>query len=235
MSQIVNVGNVKSNDYSDSRQPIRIRRNDRVLFVGKTGCGKTTTATILLAPLPFLVVLDPKHQFEWSTNVMKLSPRLSNQTLTTHRLSEAIKWESSYPIIYRPSRTECKTGCEAFWEWINWRENCIVFVDDVIGVCPTVNMPDGYLQAVQMGRGKNIGVWSATQRPARIPQNLISEAEHVFVFELSNPIDLKRVAEFTDPIILRERAYKHDCWYYGTREGKPRYMNAENIVVKVKR
>jgi hypothetical protein len=83
-----------------------------------------------------------------------------------------------------------------------------------------------------MGRTRNIGVWSVSQRPARIPQNLISEAEIIFAFELRVPIDLKRVASFTDPIIMKERAYNHDFWYYSVRNDEPYLMNAENVEIK---
>lgn len=221
-------------DASDSKtgspaHRIKVRQNDRVFIVGKTGSGKTTLVTILLVQVKFPVILDPKHQFSFRDVIKNF--RSENEFITSD-LKEAIRIDYDIPIIYRPSITECKAGCPTFWEWILYRENCIVYVDEVIAVSPSVNMPYGYARAVQMGRGKNIGVWSATQRPARIPQNLLSESEHVIAFELRNPVDIKRIADYTDPIIINERATDHDFWYYNVRDKKPIMLNANQVRIK---
>lgn len=231
MSPTVDAANAASVDISASRQPgINIRREDRVFIVGTTGSGKTHLCTILLARLPWVVVLDPKHQFHL--------PRGRNRrngepnALVTSNLTVASKWDDPLPIIYRPSVAECKQGCDEFWDWIWYRKQTIVYVDEVMAVSPSVNMPYGYMRCVQMGRSAGIGVWSATQRPARIPQNLISESEHYIAFELRNPRDLRRVADFTDPIIEADRARDHDFWYYDVRKRKPMKLNANMLRVK---
>jgi energy-coupling factor transporter ATP-binding protein EcfA2 len=226
MIKRVNAGNVVSKDDSVS-ETIRIKPNDRVLILGATGSGKSTLSTILLVHHPYHVVLDPKHQFTYQRGVRILS---GDQCITSD-LNEAYKYDEPYPVIYRPSVNECKDGCAAFWDWIWYRRNCIVYVDEVMAVSPSVNMPFGYQRAVQMGRSHDIGVWSTSQRPARIPQNLISESEHIIAFELRNPNDIKRVADFTDPIILSDRATKHDFWYYNVRDREPIKLNGRHIRV----
>jgi hypothetical protein len=232
MTSNVRASDVISVDTGSTNQSINIQRNDRVLFVGKTGSGKTTTAATLLARLPWVVVLDPKHQFVWSMNVSKSASHSLPPNIILTDLKEAERIAEPYPIIYRPNKYECKTGCEAFWSWIFWRENTIVYVDEVMAVIRNAQaLPDMYMQCVQMGRSRNIGVWSTSQRPTRIPQNLISESESFIMHELRNPRDLHRVAEFTDPRVERKPIRGHDFWYYGVREGVPRVVNAQNLYV----
>ena len=216
--------NAESNGGSES---IKIRRSDRVFIVGKTGSGKTTLATTLLARLPWVVVLDPKHQFTFDQAGNRRS-----DILITKSLAEADKHDDPTPIIYRPDVREAKAGCEDFWEWIWLRENTIVYVDEVTSVSPTVNMPYGYQRAIQQGRGKNIGVWSATQRPARIPTNLLTEAEHVFAFELRALNDLKRMAEYTDPIIIDERVKGFEFYYYSVRNKDVLKLNKDALKLR---
>lgn len=226
MTMTASVSHAESNGNLESAK-IRILKNDRVLILGATGSGKTTVATILLAPQPYHVVLDPKHQFTYRRGASKV---ISGNQIITSDLDEAYKYDEPYPIIYRPSVLECKDGCSAFWNWVWFRRNCIVYVDEVMAVSPSVNMPYEYQRCLQMGRSHGIGIWSTSQRPARIPQNLISESEHIIAFELRNPNDIKRVADFTDPILLSDRAVGHDFWYYNVRERKPVKLNGRRIV-----
>lgn len=226
MALDANAQSVKSSEKSDSGR-IRIRRSDRVFIVGKTGSGKSTLATTLLHRLPWVVVLDPKHQFTF--------PRRNNRRsdiLVTKNLSEAARFDEPYPIIYRPDVREARSGCDDFWGWIWDREETIVYVDEVMSVAPTINMPYGYQRAIQQGRAKNIGVWSATQRPARIPVNLLTEAEHVITFELRALNDLKRMAEYTDPIIMEEPVKGHDFYYYSVREENVLRLNRDMVKIK---
>lgn len=224
---MTNNASVSRADSNGDFQGIKIKRSDRVFIVGKTGSGKTTLATTLLARLPWVVILDPKHQFSFDQGRKRRS-----DILITKSLAEADKHDEPYPIIYRPDVREARGGCEDFWGWIWDRENTIVYVDEVTSVSPTVNMPYGYQRAIQQGRGKNIGVWSATQRPARIPTNLLTEAEHVFAFELRALNDLKRMAEYTDPIIIEERVKGYDFYYYGVREKDVLLLNKDSIRIR---
>jgi hypothetical protein len=231
--KVVPVSSAQSNGHSvNNPSKILIRPDDRVFIVGATGTGKTTIVQTLLARRPWVVILDPKHQFSLRSNARRTSTRGDKTEFVTSDLRKAINFDEPTPIIYRPGLLECKRGCPEFWEWIWQRENTVVYVDEVIAVSPAVNIPLAYGRCIQMGRSKNIGVWSATQRPARIPINLMSEAEHYIAFELRNPADIKRVAEFTDPVVLQDRATGHDFWYYSVRQRIPMKLNRDMMKVK---
>lgn len=205
---------------------ISIRAGDRCFIVGTTGSGKTYLARKLLSPQSDVIVVDPKHGFEWES-----VPKHGGGVITSD-FREVVRHEGPAPLIYRPSLSECSVGIPWFWVWIWSRENTIVYVDEVSAITKPTTIPYEFARCIQMGRSKNIGVWCGTQRPARVPIVILSEAEHDFVFRLRNPADAKRMAEYTDPEILRNPAHGHECWYYGDRDQVLVKTTADSIRVK---
>ena len=61
-------------------------------------------------------------------------------------------------------------------------------------------------------------MWTSTQRPAKIPLNFITEAEHDFIFSLRNARDRERMAEYTDDETLVKRPKGHAFWYFSDRD-----------------
>jgi hypothetical protein len=218
---------------SPSTRPI-VRRSDRLFIVGATGTGKTTLATIMLAPLTHIVVIDPKWHFSFHNPPFVRKPK-HGDPLVTSDLRKAERWDSPAPIVYRPEEGECSAGCPAFWRWIWDRENTIVFVDEVTLISRPYDLPSGYKRCVQQGRSRTIGVWSCTQRPAKVPTILLSEAEHFIAFETRAPQDLKRVTEYTTPEIGRDPATGYDFWYYGHRDKRPIKTDAYAWAGKVRK
>jgi hypothetical protein len=60
---------------------------------------------------------------------------------------------------------------------------------------------------------RNITVIYCAQRPAGLPGMCLSEANRVACFQLSNPMDRKKVAGYTDPALLT-MVTDHDFWWF---------------------
>lgn len=205
---------------------IDIKAGDRAFIVGTTGSGKTYLAEKLLSPLPDVVIVDPKHGFEWSG-----TPKHGKGVVLTD-FRDVVRHEGPDPLIYRPSLAECAAGIPWFWVWVWHRQNTKVYVDEVAAITKPTTIPWEFARCIQMGRSRKIGVWCATQRPARVPIVILSESEHDFIFRLRNPADLKRMAEYSDPAIFRDPARGHECWYYGDRDQVLVKTSADRIRVK---
>lgn len=182
------------------------RLTDRALFVGQTGSGKTTLARKLLelraSEGRHIAVLDPKGTLNWPE--YQLHRRLSTLVKATAPL-----------LMYRPTWEEIESGeaAEGFFKWAYLREHTTVYVDEVYAVTNGDTLPRYYLAGLTRGREKGVEMWSATQRPMRIPQVVMSEAEHTYAFHLKMPQDRAKVESMTGLEQSRMRLPKHHFWY----------------------
>lgn len=210
---------------------LRIKTGDHVFLVGTTGSGKTHLARIMLAPLTYLVILDPKHQFSWDQTKLPYG-----RGIMTQNPREVVQYTEKEPIIYRPDSGQLAAGIGWFWEWIWRRENTYLYIDEILPVCPKpMSPPFGLLKLYQMGRSRNISVIAATQRPSRVPLVCITEATHDFIFRLRNIEDRKRMAAYTDNKTLLDPPTGHEFWYYGDREQILIKTDADRLLMKTTR
>lgn len=164
---------------------------DRALFVGQTGSGKTTLARQLLKTRPFVVVIDSKGTLNWEEYTRAMTARqlmrLGNEPTENPRL------------LYRPSYDEMQNEAvqDSVWSWLYQRGHCTLYVDELAAVTNGEQAPRGYGAGLMRGRETGIEVWSATQRPTRIPRIALSESEHVYCFHLRLRQDRVRVQELT--------------------------------------
>lgn len=189
-----------------------IRNNDRVVLVGTTGSGKTTLLKALVSSRPWVLLYDPKGEWEepeWYTvrEASKLPSRLRPRT-------------RYYP---HPHFLRDREDLDRFFWHAYYAENVIVVVDEAyLATLTGTWMPPGYHACIAQGRSRGIGVWTATQRPFKIPQIILSESEHFFVFRLQAPQDRVAVWAWTGLDPREVGALEKWVWYYvheGQREG----------------
>jgi hypothetical protein len=119
-------------------------------------------------------------------------------------------------IIYRPSWEEMNMETfNAFFKWCFMRGQTIVWVDEVMSITPNPSViPDYYKAILTRGRELGVSVWSLTQRPSGISQLPISEASHIFGFDLNMPQDREKIAKVTGAPEFLEKPGKYLFWHY---------------------
>jgi hypothetical protein len=180
--------------------------HDRAVFVGQTGSGKTTLAHLVLEQRPYVVAYDPKGYLNW--------PGWKRFT-SLHALASVLGHDPDrHPhAIYRPSYAELsdERTVNAFFEWVYKREHTTVYVDELSAISSGDVYPWYFGANLTRGRERGISVFCATQRPARIPQIVLSESEHVYIYRLKLPRDRQRVAEMCgvdESVIAALRGYE---------------------------
>jgi hypothetical protein len=188
-------------------EAIRMRTNDRGVLIGKTGGGKTTLAKYLVEDnlKPYSVTWNPKN----SESITKW-----NQKHVT-KLSELIDAEEPR-LIYTPDPfyAEDKATQADFFYWIYERRYTRLYIDEATVVQYNGGMAPRYLSAVlNRGRERGVSTLTATQRPASIPMNVLSESEHFYVFKVNLPQDRQRIEALTG-LTVEDQADLEDFEFY---------------------
>jgi GTPase SAR1 family protein len=156
---------------------------DRALFVGMTGCGKTTLAHRLLnnSDGRRVMVFDLKRNLRWQGY---------SRYKHLKDVVAAVKRGEMF-IIYAPDDKEFDRPeyYDAFFKLCFRIGKCIVYIDEVTLCTSGAFMPRYYKACVQQGRELKISVWTATQRPTGIPKNLRTETENFYLFYLQDDKD----------------------------------------------
>lgn len=200
---------------------VRIRKNDRADFFGKTGSGKTTLARACLNMTDLRhVVLDPKWRYTdpGSKIVHTFNPKLDRQIVRiAPGVNDLDHWNETIFDV---------------WD----RGESILYIDEVTLLLPgTRTVLPWHRRAIVTGRERDLAVWNGTQRPTEIGSSVIfTEAEHFFLFRLQFAPDIDKVASFTGEQVPRYyrrlkaggRAAKHDFIYYNPEDDAALYVNA---------
>jgi hypothetical protein len=168
------------------------RPSDRAIFVGQTGSGKTTLAEQMASTRRYVVALDPKGLLKWKG--------YQRYTTLDGMLKAVNKAPEKLPrVIYAPTYDELldPDTVDDFFKWVYLRKNCLVYVDELYAITKNDTYPFHLGACYTRGRERQIETWGATQRPARVPQIVFSEAEHVYCFRLRMPQDRDRVEDMT--------------------------------------
>jgi hypothetical protein len=182
-------------------------RTDRAVLVGMTGSGKTTLAEQMLKFSRFVAVYDAKGLLRWDG-------------YERYRSLKGVTDSNAEKIIYSPSFIELRDFdfIDAFFAWVYQRGNCTAYIDEVYSVTKGPNLPLHYHACLTRGREKGVELLSATQRPMSIPNVILSESEHYYIFRLSMPNDRKKIEQTVALSEERIQALKKREFFYASAE-----------------
>lgn len=186
--------------------------DDRAVFVGKTGCGKTTLAEKICSQFSYVVVLDSKGELKWKNYQVCVS-----LDSVFNSVSEKIIWQPN-PHEQNPETYE------KFFKWIYDRENTVCYVDEVLAICKnSQDLPFWFRAILTRGRSRGIASFNSTQAPVYVPHWILSQAEHYYVFRMKLESDREKVEKITGISKTKLNALeKHEFYYANDAEFFPK-------------
>jgi len=196
--------------------------DSRLLLLGTSGSGKTRLLRELLAAgYERWIAIDAKGDF-W--------PKGRDYRLLSRPPWEDPKAWGSDRILYRPATADTRKGAslDAVLRWIYERQRAryddrrrrpgpglILAVEEAFMLSRS-----GHTQALSdaavSGRGLNLGLWVASQRPRWIPVEVRSESDRWFVFPLGYEEDEREVLRYAKGALdlddLQEAGTAHSFW-----------------------
>lgn len=190
------------------KMKILIRNDQRLVFVGATGSGKTVLAKHFLPRLNRVVVIDPKHTFKLDGfKARRTVPMIGKQ------------WR----IVYRP-RPEDDEDLADFCDDLFRMKNVTIYIDELSTLAERYPTTTAVIADIaRTGRERHVAVWSALQRPRWVPRVFFTEAEGVFMFNLRSGEDRAYMAQFTGPEVL-DPIEKFSFWYANADDEHPALM-----------
>lgn len=163
-----------------------VRFNDRALFLGSTGSGKSEVINWLFAGLQCQrVLIDTKPEFE----IAGVEP--------VHDVGE-IDWKQR-TIHYVTSPIADPAEFDELFRVLYGRRNLVTCVHELADVCDFQpnKTPKWFNAYLSKGRGRGLGLYMGSQRPVGVPVRARSENEHVFMIgeRFMVPDDHKTVAD----------------------------------------
>jgi len=171
---------------------MQIQTNERIFICGMTGSGKTEFAKRFLPFYPRVVFHDIKFRNSDLIQQYHFTPVHDVETLLFY-IQKGKK-----RILYQPAQGGEKEGVEDFnrvCEIIFKTRNIALVVDEAQSFMTGQQTPYWFGEIQRLGREYNIGCISLTQRPKAIPQTLLSESEHMFIFRLKLKQDRLKIME----------------------------------------
>lgn len=190
---------------------VDISPNQRYALVGKTRSGKTTFGMALACLLIPYYQKDADGWEAWWIDT-KGDPR-DLASLSEWGFSEKPKKTTRRLFTVRNDPRGAKNRklawekAQDIFEDAYDQQGVLVIVDEYVQVVKnSIFAGDSLLDIFQRGGGKQVGLIGMTQEPVYVPRQLISQASHQFLFNVSFPNDiryLKRMfTEYAPPLTM---------------------------------
>ncbi|HBH1802303.1 TPA: hypothetical protein KRM58_003523 [Clostridioides difficile] len=195
-----------------------INTDEHVFIAGMTGSGKSYLAENYLASYKNVVKLDTKDEVTERRKQGKplWGSLVENKDFTVVTTLTEIETVTTDKIIYVPNFEEQNLDFyNALMKWVYYRENTILWIDELMSVAESATKYPNYLKALMTrGRSKNVAVWSLTQRPVDIPTICTANSTHFFVFDLMLEQDRYKMMQVTGMPEMKDRPGKYLFWYF---------------------
>lgn len=189
--------------------------DERAIFLGGTGSGKTNLAMTMADQYDKFVYIDCQHNLEPKADSIYISK--------VDRLTWDLAFLRDRHIVFRPKiEDQTPQMFNNLLKMLHTRGRprdkrtgkfprpFTIYIDEAYSVGYASNFPHWATKIAVLDRQKGIGLWTASQRPVNIPIPLRSECAYYYVFYLSYEDDIREIAKYGRPKKQLEEMLTHE-------------------------
>lgn len=200
------------------------RQGEHVSVIGSTGSGKTQLALELLPRRDYTVMLATKPRDRTLDSMVRSKEWRRMDTWRTPHIHDRkiIVW----PPLRSPEdmALQAKAIDTALREIFRVGKWC-VFCDEIAYVCEQLKLKNTCNMYWLQGRSLDLSFVTCAQRPFSVPQPMLTEATHLFLFRNNDARNIKRFSEINavDPKAVAVevgRLERFQFLYINTRDGE---------------
>jgi len=162
-----------------------------VVFLGSTGCGKSTAAQYMLEYYSHFIAIDTQDSLDLD------GMRVSNPGL----MKAYMKLFRRIQYVPKPEYLTRQNFDNLFRSILESSSKKqpkprVLYIDEIFHIGYGASFPSWLPRSITTARQRKISFWIATQRPKMIPQPVLSEASRILVYRLAKEDDIKYAASF---------------------------------------
>lgn len=174
---------------------MKFKQTDKILCVGRSGCGKSFLGKKLASVFPRLVIFDsldeyPKsehdiHSFNQFASYIK---QISDQKIRKFKL--IIKFDTSLD--------DCKELFDHYMHILYELGDVFTVIEEVQDYCSPYFIGRWFKKSMTSGRHRNMGFLFTTQRPSFLNKTVLSQSTNIFVGNLIDRNDSMTISQLLD-------------------------------------
>ena len=204
---------------------MKFKQTDKILIVGRSGCGKSFLGKKLVEVYPRLVIFDtldeyPKtpHDIHSISQFIDYIKQINNEKIRKFKL--VVKFDTS--------TEDCKEQFDFYMHILYEMGDCFVVIEEVQDYCTPYFIGRWFKKSMTSGRHRNLGFLFTTQRPSFLKKTVLSQSTNVFVGNLIDKNDSMIVSQLMDldRKIITSLDDREFLWFNPTR--KPHTIKIKN-------
>lgn len=212
-----------------------IRGDQRALFIGKTGSGKSYLARYMLKVARSkgwrIVIIDPKRDWMGRSTKRRKFAEKPPGTIDNPVLVSEFRPEIAVQII-QPAAWSDEVG--RFLMAIMATGNTIIYFDELTQLVTANFVPIEFAIPFTQGRSVNVACWAGTQRPVGLPRLVKDQASIIFLFRVTSYKDREVLGPYMSvedaPEVINKTLPERYFWYY--EETMPRPVLVRPLKIK---
>jgi hypothetical protein len=167
--------------------------SDKILIMGRSGCGKSFLCRNLQTMWPRRVIIDSLGEYNDEPEKFNSFNSISNRLITASRENH-----EEFTLVFQFD-PENENADETFNELIRilyYFGNILIVIEEVQLYSNPHFLPHWLRNSLLTGRHRNVGLIFTSQRPGEVNKTIVSQCRHLFCGNLIDKNDINYVAGF---------------------------------------